>query len=306
MQRNHLYSFVLSGILLLSGLTFLSPRADAAGANPSLYYVQKGDSLYRVAARYGISVDVLKGANGIYGDMIYTGQALHIPAVSGGPNIYLVQKGDSLYFIALKYGISVDSLKQNNNLASNVITPGQVLVIPQKSLGDIVKAKAVDPSTLTIFVDKSDHTLTVVSNGTPLKAYHNELGDGGLDDKAVAGDHKTPEGNLYITEKLVLDPTDEYLGTRWMRLSYPNIEDADRGLAQGLIDPQIRNEIINAINSKTTPPQRTALGGGVGIHGGTRLDLGKDWTYGCVGLSNQDVEEIYPLVSIGTPVKIQR
>ncbi|MBC9782931.1 LysM peptidoglycan-binding domain-containing protein [Heliobacterium chlorum] len=306
MKRKHLYSFVLSGLLLLGGFTFLSSRADAAAANPSLYTVQKGDSLYRVAIRFGISVDVLKGANGLYSDMIYTGQTLHVPAVSGGPNIYLVQKGDSLYFIALKYGISIDSLKQNNNLSSNLITPGQVLVIPQKSLGEIVQAKAVAPSTLTIFVDKSDHTLTVLSDGIPLKTYHNELGDGGLDDKAVAGDHKTPEGNLYITEKLVLDPADEYLGTRWMRLSYPNIEDADRGLTQGLIDQQIRNEIINAINNKTTPPQRTALGGGVGIHGGTRLDLGKDWTYGCVGLTNQDVEEIYPLVSVGTPVKIQK
>jgi lipoprotein-anchoring transpeptidase ErfK/SrfK len=54
-----------------------------------------------------------------------------------------------------------------------------------------------------------------------------------------------------------------------------------------------------------TPPQRTALGGGVGIHGGSTPELGSDWTWGCVGLTNKDVEDFYNYVSNGTKVTIQ-
>ncbi|MBM7865477.1 LysM peptidoglycan-binding domain-containing protein [Heliobacterium gestii] len=307
MQRKLLFSFIFTGALLLAaGLNLPSQRAEAAETNPSLYTVQAGDTLYRVAVNHGLSLSALKGANSLSGDAIYPGQALHLPGVSGGPNIYTVQQSDSLYLISQKYGVTVDALKQNNNMGSSLISPGRVLAIPRSPLADIVKAKGVSPSTLSIFVDKSDHTLSIMSNGKALKAYHVELGEGGLGDKQVQGDRKTPEGNLYITEKIVYSPADEFLGTRWMRLSYPNIEAGERGLAQGLIDQQTYNAIVYANNNGLTPPQETALGGAVGIHGGSSVEFGKDWTYGCVGLSNRDVEEIYPLVSVGTAVHIQK
>lgn len=177
-----------------------------------------------------------------------------------------------------------------------------------KTLKDILVEKGItDPGDrLTILVDKSDHTLTVMLDGQPVKTYHAEFGDGGMDDKKVSGDHKTPEGTFYISEKSVLSPADKYLGSRWMRLSYPNIEDAQRGLDSGLIDKVTYQEIITAFNQKKTPPQRTALGGGVGIHGGSVPELGSNWTWGCVGLSNKDVEEIYDYIKIGTPVTIKR
>lgn len=227
---------------------------------------------------------------------------------------YAIQPGDSLYKIAKAYGISIESLKSANYLSSDVILAGKSLNIPitqastQKlSLKDIIGSRGLAASQLQIslFVDKSDKLLTVYHGTTPLKSYHIELGDGGSGDKAVSGDHKTPEGNFYITQTLVLNPADEYLGTRWMRLSYPNIEDAQRGLNSGLIDKATYNAIVSAINKGQTPPQNTALGGGVGIHGGSIPAFGINWTYGCVGLSNSDVQDFYGYIKAGTRVTIQ-
>lgn len=176
------------------------------------------------------------------------------------------------------------------------------------SLKEIIKSKGLTASQLQIrlFVDKSDKLLTVYNGNTPLKSYHVELGDSGSGDKSISGDHKTPEGSFYITQKLTLNPSDEYLGTRWMRLSYPNIEDAQRGLDSGLINETTYNRIVNAINNGLTPPQDTALGGGVGIHGGSTAALGTNWTYGCVGLTNSDVEDFYNYVKVGTKVTIRQ
>lgn len=177
-----------------------------------------------------------------------------------------------------------------------------------KPLKDILKDRGItlNGSNLKILVDKSDHTLSLYTNGVWLKTYHVELGDGGLADKEISGDHKTPEGTFYASERLVLDPADQYLGSRWMRLNYPNIEDAERGLRQGLIDQRTHDAIVTAINNGQIPPQNTALGGGVGVHGGSTAEMGEDWTWGCVGLENADIEDFYNYVNSQTRIVIQQ
>lgn len=177
-----------------------------------------------------------------------------------------------------------------------------------RTLHEILLSKGITAprNRLTIFVDKSEQTLTIMLDGQPIKTYHAEFGDNGMGDKKISGDHKTPEGTFYVSQKSVLSPADKYLGSRWMRLSYPNIEDGWHGLKTGLIDKTTYTEIVSAFSQRKTPPQHTALGGGVGIHGGSVPKFGNNWTWGCVGLSNKDVEEIYDYVSIGTPVIIQR
>ncbi len=210
-------------------------------------------------------------------------------------NTYTVKKGDSLYLIAQRYNTTVSQLKRDNGLASDLILPGQKLIIPE-DLVDQIK----------IVIKKSHQKLAIYRGDTKIKVYKAQFGEGGMGDKDIQGDRKTPEGTFYITEKSVLDPADKYLGSRWMRLSYPNIEDADRGLDQGIIDKATRDSIVWAINNKQTPPQRTALGGGIGIHGGDVPEFGGNWTWGCIGLTNKDVEEIYNYVSVGTPVVITR
>ena len=63
-------------------------------------------------------------------------------------------------------------------------------------------------------------------------------------------------------------------------------------------------EIVQASAALATPPQYTALGGGIGIHGGSAPELGEHWTWGCLGLADRDVEELYPYAGRGTPVII--
>lgn len=308
--NNYFYLFAAAVVIVFCVLNFCV--ADSASAGEYLpgstqYVVASGDTLYGISCRFGVSVEDLKRTNGLYADLIYPGMVLTIPARTSG---YVVRSGDTLFLIARAYGVSIDELKRANGLQSDLIMVGQVLIIPEKvkSLSGIFAERGItDPArTLEIIVDKTDHILSVYWQGVWLKSYHVELADGGLGDKEIAGDHKTPEGSFYITEKLVLDPEDEYLGTRWMRLSYPNIEDAYRGLQQKLIDWQTYNAVVAALAGGKTPPQDTPLGGGIGIHGGSKPEFGSDWTWGCIGMTNADVEDIYDCVDVGTRVIIQR
>ncbi|MFZ5633121.1 MAG: L,D-transpeptidase family protein [Bacillota bacterium] len=177
-----------------------------------------------------------------------------------------------------------------------------------KPLWEVLREKGItDPGPgLKIVIDKSDHTLSLFYGNTWLKSYHVEFGEGGMGDKEVAGDRRTPEGTFYVSEKSVLTPPDYYLGSRWLRLSYPNTEDAGRGLRQGLIDRWTHDAIVAAFSSGKTTPQRTALGGGIGIHGGDKPEFGDNWTWGCIGLTNRDIEDFYNYVGIGTPVMINK
>ncbi|AEG15398.1 NLP/P60 protein [Desulfofundulus kuznetsovii DSM 6115] len=108
--------------------------------------VVAGETLYELSRRYGITVEALQAANGLNGHLIYPGQTLIIPGPAkaqparntvvtsnntrAGANRYTVRPGDSLYGIAQRYGVGVQALKQANNLASDLIFPGQVLIIP--------------------------------------------------------------------------------------------------------------------------------------------------------------------------------
>lgn len=159
---------------------------------------------------------------------------------------------------------------------------------------------------LSIIVNKTERTLSLINNDQLVKTYPIDIGDAGLGDKVRQGDHKTPEGEFYITQRLPIEPGDEFLGTRWFRLGYPNIEDAERGLATGLIDQATHDQIVGAIARGVTPPQYTALGGGVGIHGGATEAFGSDWTFGCVGMSDRDIEEFFDDVPVGTKVIIEK
>lgn len=235
---------------------------------------------------------------------------------------YTVRTGDSLYGIARRYNLSIESIKRANCLASDRIYVGQLLIIPlaetipgSPSPSSSPPAVLPDPVTpdqslsvqnITIKIDKSDYLLTLIINGKMIKTYCIALGDGGPGDKLVSGDHKTPEGEFFITEKRSIENPDSTIGSRWIRLSYPNTEDAKRGLKLGLINQNTYNEIIDAITHQQTPPQYTPLGSAVGIHGGATPAKGRNWTWGSVAMSDSDIEELYTYVQIGTIVIIQK
>ena len=147
-----------------------------------------------------------------------------------------------------------------------------------------------------IIVRKSARKLELYSDSVLLKSYKVGLGLNPVADKKQEGDRCTPEGEFYIFTKN--NKSAYYLS---LGLSYPNAEDADRGLRDGLITKAEYRAIRAALRKKTMPLQNTKLGGQIYIHG---HGAASDWTWGCVALENEDVRELYDAVSVGTPVSI--
>lgn len=96
------------------------------------YIVKKGDSLWSIATKYGITVNDLKEKNNLKTNLISVGQVLKIPEVST-ENSYIVKKGDSLWSISKKFNTTVNELKTLNNLNSNLININQKLIVPGSS-----------------------------------------------------------------------------------------------------------------------------------------------------------------------------
>ena len=127
------------------------PTATPTPIPPETYVVQPGDLLSTIAQAYGITVDELKAYNNLDSDMIVEGETLLIPPPTPTPGptptpkpgeptqtpspfiLYTVQSGDTLSTIAEEYNISVDDLRQANDIPANSenIQVDQVLTIPQ-------------------------------------------------------------------------------------------------------------------------------------------------------------------------------
>lgn len=149
-----------------------------------------------------------------------------------------------------------------------------------------------------IIINKSRHKLYLFHEGRLEKEYQVAFGFEPLKDKKEIGDGCTPEGEFYICLK---NPNSRY--HKSLMLSYPNSEDAERGARERVIDKRLYNEIINSIKKRRTPPQGTALGGDIFIHGGGNST---DWTLGCVALENRDVDELFLVIRTGIPVGIMK
>ena len=159
---------------------------------------------------------------------------------------------------------------------------------------EALKLPLVDPR---IVVLKSKRQLKLYSDGSLVRTYKVGLGLNPVDDKKRQGDRATPEGEFYIFTKN--NKSAYYLS---LGISYPNVEDAERGLRDGLISRAQHDVIVKAIKHKATPPQNTELGGDIYIHGN---GASSDWTWGCVALENEDIRELYDAVRVGTPVTIK-
>ncbi|MBN1283898.1 MAG: LysM peptidoglycan-binding domain-containing protein [Anaerolineae bacterium] len=113
---------------------------EAAAPESCVHVVQRGENLYRIALQYGLTTSQMAAANGITNpDRIYTGQQLTIPNCGAaapqppatGTRTHVVQRGENLFRIALRYGVSVDAIAKANGITdTRLIYPGQVLTIP--------------------------------------------------------------------------------------------------------------------------------------------------------------------------------
>ena len=94
-----------------------------------IYKVKKNDSLWSIANKYNITIPDLLELNNLTDLTIYVDQELKVPKTNSNNNYYIVKKGDTLWSIAKENNISVDELKELNNLKDNLLTIGQQLII---------------------------------------------------------------------------------------------------------------------------------------------------------------------------------
>lgn len=145
-------------------------------------------------------------------------------------------------------------------------------------------------------VRKQRHEVELWSAGRLVARYPAGLGHRGLADKQREGDHLTPEGSFRVCTRNARSAFHLFLG-----ISYPGPEAAERGLRQGRISAAQQRAILAAARNRGCPPWNTALGGQVGLHGG---GSGSDWTWGCIALENQAIEELWLACPLGTVVRI--
>jgi murein L,D-transpeptidase YafK len=127
-----------------------------------------------------------------------------------------------------------------------------------------------------ILVDKSERRMQLLRNNKVIRTYPILLGDVPSGPKRQQGDERTPEGDYRISGR---NPNSRFHLS--LRVSYPDEADRKRARLRG-VDP----------------------GGDIMIHGGTPPGYRRDWTDGCIALSNEQIEEVWSLVPNGIPIRI--
>lgn len=148
-------------------------------------------------------------------------------------------------------------------------------------LARIVDSLRIKPAELWLEVDKSERVFRVMHDSTELKRYVCVLGEDPVGDKRMQGDRRTPEGTFTFRSKRRPHQWHVFI---W--IDYPNEESRRR-----FQERKRAGEI----------PANADIGGEVGIHGVPEgkdewIVSGQDWTWGCIALTNADVDEIYPYI----------
>ena len=201
-----------------TGNTAVTPTPSTPGvsnnpttSNAQTYTVVAGDSVWKIAHQFGISMDTLRSLNNIQNNFIYPGQVLKIRIISSNnvttptpestpsiptgsqtstqtptnqtsDTIYTVKSGDSLWAIANKHGLSVSQLKSINHLTSDIIYPGQKLNTKTKvSSQDTVSSSTTKPAPSQESITSSNTSTSTsktytVASGDSLWAIANKHG----------------------------------------------------------------------------------------------------------------------------------
>ena len=166
--------------------------------------------------------------------------------------------------------------------------PGNQLLNYRQTVEELI-GENIDKSKTSVLIEKSKHRITLYYNQKPIKSYPVVFGSSPRGDKFKEGDRRTPEGIFRIKD---LYPHPSWSKFIW--LDYPNAASWRKHFqakSQGKIS------------------WFDSIGGEVGIHGVTRgsdkiIDTKQNWTWGCPSLKNQDVDELYKVVQVGTIVEI--
>lgn len=171
----------LSGNLLSVGQKLLIKDTSSSDDVGIYYTVKAGDTLYGIANEYNLTVADLKSMNNLKNNNLSIGQKLLVSGtgevVEGSDyDTYIVKSGDNLYAIARKYGVTVDKLKEINNLSSNLLSIGQKLLVPKitekmyvvKSGDSLYKIAKDNNTSITELINLNDLSTTNLSIGQVL------------------------------------------------------------------------------------------------------------------------------------------
>jgi murein L,D-transpeptidase YafK len=194
----------------------------------------------------------------------------------------------------MKTAILISAIAIGGHLLTTSLNPEAkttVTSIQSYKTSKAKKSSAMPVSPIRIVVDKSSYELYVYDAKGWYATYPVVFGNPSLADKKMEGDRQTPEGTYHIAAKRVHNKW-----SRFMALDYPTKEDLAK-----FEDRKRRGEV----------PRTASPGGGIGIHGtwpheGFVIDRYKNWTNGCISLKNEDVEELYTYVPIGTSITIRK
>lgn len=158
----------------------------------------------------------------------------------------------------------------------------------------------------TIVVDRKNYQVRLYSETTLVKTYKAVFGKTAGDVKISKDDNVTPFGDYKICN---IDTVSRF--HKFLKLNYPNFHDAAEAYLRNYITKDEYEAIQLAYKRDECAPAETKLGAGIGIHGiGTydlifrNLPFSFNWTNGSIAVSNKNVDEIYSVIKIGTPVKI--
>ncbi len=257
---------------LYTGQRLTIPGTTSAG---SVYVVQPGDTLITIAIRQGVTLRQLAEANGLrWNAWVYTGQRLTIPGGTASPTptgpapadgVHVVQAGENLFRIGLRYGTSAAAIRATNNLRSDVIYVGQRLTIPGADASGTRPPVGAPP--VDVPVAEGEKWIGVNLTAQTITAYQGE----------------TPIYTTLTSTGLPRTPT--VVGTYSIYVKYASAPMS----GPGYYLPNV--------------PHIMYFYRGYGIHGAYwHNNFGTPMSRGCVNLSLPDAEWFYNWAPVGTKV----
>ena len=182
-----------------------------------------------------------------------------------------------------------------------------LLLLPALAPAELPSDLPLDPSEEDrwVLVDTERHKVAVFDGDHRLAVFDNPaVGRGGTSEHRRRGDRTTPLGAFEVDH--VNHDSHYHL---FLSLDYPSVTDARQALEAGVIDEAEYEHYLDEYRRLGRRPQRTALGGHIGIHGTGDRNVAfhrrVHWTDGCVALEDAQMDALAELVEVGTPVVIR-
>jgi len=211
--------------------------------------------------------------------------------------------------------ISKDSLRNAVYFSGGIIlflagaiVYGIILNLREDSLLESLKEKGYERfENPNIVIERKSFSLNLFEDTVLIKTYRASFGKNLSVSKTKAKDNATPIGEYAICD---IDSNSQY--HKFLKLNYPNVNDASEALRKGWITQKQFDQLKFEFYYEGCPKANTILGGNLGIHGIGKFDyilknlpFVYNWTDGSIAVSNEAVDEIFSVVQKGTKVVIK-